>query len=367
MPSDRYHIRREKLIRAVAKADVQALLVTNATNVTYLTGFSGDSSYLLIGRGVCTLVSDSRYATQIEQECPGLDAFIRKPNMVLTEAAARAIERARLTSVGFEGASLSFERWKTLSDRVKSLTLKPLADAVESLRMIKDKGEIAEIRGAIAQAERGFATIRASLAATMTEREVAHNLEHEMRRFGAKGSSFESIVAAGARSALPHGRPADVPISGADFLLIDWGATNERGYRSDLTRLLVTGKILPKLRKIYRVVLNAHRRGIESIRAGIRAGDVDAASRKVIADAGFGGAFGHALGHGIGLETHEGPRVGPEVPLVLQAGMVVTVEPGIYLPGWGGVRIEDDVLVTRGGCEVLSSAPRELEESVVAL
>ena len=288
MSSDRYRIRRQKLIRAVAKADAQALLVTNFTNVAYLTGFSGEDSYLLVGRDVCTLISDSRFATQIEQECPELDVFIRKPNMVLTEATARVIEQAKITTLGFEGASLSYERWQTLADRVKSLSLKPLSGAVEILRMIKDKQEIREIREAIAQAERGYAAIRASLVGTMTEREVAHNLEHEMRRFGAKGNSFESVVAVGARSALPHGRPTDKRISEADFVLIDWGATNQRGYRSDLTRLLVTGKISPKLTKIYRVVLNAQRRGIESIRAGVRAGDVDAAARKVIAGAGFG-------------------------------------------------------------------------------
>ena len=186
-----------------------------------------------------------------------------------------------------------------------------------------------------------------------------------MLRFGAYGASFEPIVAVGARSALPHARPMDQLISAGEFVLIDWGASNRAGYKSDLTRLLVTGKIRPKLKKIYGVVLNAQRRGIEAIRPGVQCCDVDSAARRVIANAGFGKNFGHGLGHGIGLDIHEGPRLSQASTQVLKPGMVVTVEPGIYIPGWGGVRIEDDVLVTRDGHEVLTSVPKEFEQSIL--
>jgi Xaa-Pro aminopeptidase len=198
-------------------------------------------------------------------------------------------------------------------------------------------------------------------AAEATELRVAHELEHAMRRLGALRASFEPIVAAGRRSALPHARATAAPIGAGGFVLVDWGASDVSGYKSDLTRLIATDKISPKLAKIYRVVLKAQRRGIEVVRPGAKCADVDAAARAVITNSGYGKNFGHGLGHGIGLEIHEGPRVNPRSEETLAPGMVITIEPGIYLPGWGGVRIEDDVLVTRDGFEVLSTLAKELE------
>jgi Xaa-Pro aminopeptidase len=188
-----------------------------------------------------------------------------------------------------------------------------------------------------------------------------------MRQFGAKQAAFDTIVAVGPRSALPHARPTAATIGSADFLLVDWGALNFQGYHSDLTRILVTGTISPKLVKLHGVVLNAQQRAVEMIRPGVLAREVDSAARTVIAKAGWGKNFGHGLGHGIGLEIHEGPRVSRNSQVVLKAGMVVTVEPGVYLPGWGGIRIEDDVLVTRTGHEVLTSLPRELDSHCVSI
>ncbi len=186
-----------------------------------------------------------------------------------------------------------------------------------------------------------------------------------MRKLGGRSASFPSIVAVGDRSALPHYRPGSRAIGDAPFVLVDWGAVGN-GYVSDLTRVLATGKIPPKLERIYRVVLNAQERAIEAIRPGRTCGEVDAAARAVIAKAGFGPKFGHGLGHGIGLEIHEAPRLSKGQKVKLKPGMVVTVEPGIYLPGFGGVRIEDDVLVTRNGCEVLTDLPKQWEDVVVA-
>ena len=213
-------------------------------------------------------------------------------------------------------------------------------------------------------AEKAFGVVRASFRPDKTEKQIADELECQLRLFGAASSSFATIVGVGPRAALPHATVTDRPISSSDFVLIDWGADGGL-YKSDLTRVLVTGRISPKLERVYRVVLEAQRVGIEAIRPGVIAEEVDRAARQVIFEAGFGRYFGHGLGHGLGLDVHEAPRLAADSRVVLRPGMVVTVEPGIYLPGWGGVRIEDDVLVTRTGYEVLTSVPKELEEVVV--
>ena len=206
--------------------------------------------------------------------------------------------------------------------------------------------------------------VRASLRRDLAEKQVADDLEHQLRIFGATSASFPPIVAAGPRSALPHAVPTEGLIADARMLLIDWGAS-VRQYKSDLTRVLVTDKISTKLERVYRVVFKAQARAIAAIRSGVSAHAVDAIARETISKAGFGRYFGHGLGHGIGLEIHEGPRLARNQDRPLAAGMVVTVEPGVYLPGWGGVRIEDNVLVTRDGHEVLTSTPKQLEEMVL--
>lgn len=365
MASDRFSVRRNRLCKSLKKSGADALLVANETNVTYLTGFSGDSSYLLIGRDVAVLISDSRYTIQIQEECPGLDVFIRKTEQKMVDAIGRVSRQAKCKILGFESGSTTYQQWEQLTSDLKQLELVSLAGMVEELREVKDAEEILEIRDAIDQAQRGIELLKASLMPEMTERQAAHDLEHAMRRFGAEKAGFDPIVAVGARAALPHARPGMDRIADADFVLIDWGANSAGGYKSDLTRVFVTGKILPKLRKIYRVVLNAQRGAIEAIRPGAVCSDVDAVARGIIKQAGYGKNFGHGLGHGIGLDIHEGPRFSPTSKTKLKPGMVITVEPGIYLPGWGGVRIEDDVLVTRTGHEVLTSVPKEFDDMVL--
>jgi Xaa-Pro aminopeptidase len=249
---------------------------------------------------------------------------------------------------------------------MKGRALVQTTGLVESIREIKDEGEVAEIREAIRIAQRAFGVTRASLRLGQTEKEVADELEHQVRLFGGVCGAFPSIVGVGPRAALPHGRPVkDSRIGDFDFVLIDWGARG-RLYHSDLTRVLVTGKLSPQLQNVYGVVLSAQRAAIAAIRPGAIMKEVDGAARSVIDKAGYKEAFGHSLGHGIGLAVHEQPRLAPDQDRKLAAGMVVTVEPGVYLPGWGGVRIEDDVLVTADGCEVLTSVAKELEECVVA-
>jgi len=250
MPADKTASRRRQLLDRLKSAEVDALLVTNFKNVTYLTGFSGDDSYLLIGRGITVLVSDSRYETQISEECPGLDVHIRKTDERMDAAVAKVVGRAKLKKLGFESTSTTYDQWERLTEAVKPLQLTALAGAVEKLRIIKDSGELDAIRSAIRQAERGFEVLRASLTPEMTELQAAHELEHAMRRFGALEASFDPIVAVGPRSALPHARPGGARISDSPFVLVDWGASESAGYKSDLTRVLVTGKISPKLENI---------------------------------------------------------------------------------------------------------------------
>lgn len=363
---DRFQSRRKRLRSLLRKGRLASLLVSNASNVTYLTGFTGDSSYLWIGPAEEILISDGRYTTQIEEECPGLRVHLRKVGQRMADATATALASGKPAEVGIEAGAMTVSVRDELGERLPRTKLSPTSDLVEQLRQIKDKEEISAIRLAVEQAERAFRFVQAGARADATEKELGDELEAALRRFGATGSCFAPIVAAGARSALPHARASQAPIAGADFVLIDWGARNGQ-YVSDLTRLWVTGKISPKLERVYRVVFEANRAAIAAIRPGTTAREVDAVARGVIHDAGFGAHFTHGLGHGIGLDVHEEPRLSSTNQRPLEAGMVLTIEPGIYLPGWGGVRLEDDVLVTSTGAEVLSILPSSLEAMTVTL
>ena len=361
---DKTEQRREKLRKLMRKEGVPALLVTNEPNVTYLTGFTGDSSFLLLTESKEVLLTDGRYTTQLAEECPGLDLRVRTPSSRIDELLEQVVKQSKLGRLAIEASSMSVVLYDTIRGRIPKVELVSTHGLVEQLREIKDKGEIAEIREAVRMAERAFAVVKASLRPTQTEREVAHELERQIRLFGGEGCSFKPIVAVGDRAALPHYQPGERKISESELLLIDWGARG-RLYVSDLTRILVTGRISPKLRRIYGLVLNAQQAAIDAIRPGVAMKEIDKAARSTIAKGGHGKHFNHGLGHGIGLEIHEAPRLAANENRQLQAGMVITVEPGIYLPKWGGVRIEDDVLVTRDGHEVLSSVSKDLTDCVV--
>ncbi len=360
----RFELRRNKLRRAVLKTGAEGLLVTNFNNVTYLTGFTGDDSYLLVGRNGDVLVTDSRYTIQLQDECPNLDISIRKRTVKMITAVGRLIRSAKIARLGVEGDSMVVSLRDRLKAELPKVELVATSGLVEQFRQIKDKYEIAEIRNAVRIAEKAFGVVRASLKPDMTEKRVSDELEYQIRLFGGQSAAFTTIVGVGPRAALPHATVTDRQIGSSDFVLIDWGAQSA-GYKSDLTRVLVTGKISTKLHRIYGVVLKAQAAAIAAIRPGAISRDVDRAARQVIAKAGFGPRFGHGLGHGIGLDIHEGPGLSTDDKKPLKAGQVITVEPGIYLPGWGGVRIEDDVLVTRGGHEVLTTLGKKWDEVIV--
>src|SRR6478735_4688806 len=313
--------RREALRRLLAGAEISGLLVTDELNVTYLTGFTGDSSYLLVSGERELLITDGRYTQQLAEECPGLELAVRKPGTQLPDFAAGVVGKVGLPSVGIEADEVTVSFFEKLREALRGTPIANTSGIVESLREIKDAEEIMVIREAVAIAESAFAAIRRRIQPGQSEKWLADELEHEIRLGGGTCGAFPSIVGVGPRAALPHGRPvAESRVGDFDFVLIDWGARG-RLYHSDLTRVLVTGKLSPQLQNVYGVVLRAQLAAIAAIRPGAIMKEVDATARKVIEQAGFGEAFGHSLGHGIGLAVHEQPRLAPDQDRKLSPGM----------------------------------------------
>ena len=366
-PAECFPWRRARLCEELAKkcaAPLEAILVSNPINVSWLTGFTGDSSLLLLGPGRTILISDFRFVTQLAEECPGLETWIRTSDVKLHEAAAKVLGEQKLHQVGYEGSHLTCEAFGQMAEATSGVQWTAVNSLIEDLRAVKDAWELQELRHAVDLADRGLKFLRSHLTPDMTEREAAAELEHAIRRFGADKLAFPAIIGVGDRGALPHYRAGALRIQDAPTVLVDWGALTLGHYHSDLTRVLVTGKPSDKFRRVYDIVLQAQLRAIAAIRPGAKCSDVDAVARGYITDAGFGKEFGHGLGHGIGMNIHEQPRFSPASKNVLEPGMVVTVEPGIYIPSEFGVRIEDDILVTADGNEVLSAiVPKDYESA----
>ncbi len=365
--------RRERLWQSVRNDSLDAVLITNPINVTYLTGFSGDSTYLIVEKAKTLIVSDERYRVQIVEECPGLDAFIRGPALPLADATMAQVAALAPRTLGYESGHLTVAEFEKFAEGIKTTDWKPAQDRVEKLRQIKDASEIAQIRDAIKVAEKAFAMFRALLRPSDTEKDLTDAMESYVRRAGGKQTAFPTIAAVGPRSALPHAPPSLHTVSENSLLLVDWGAQGAF-YKSDLTRVLWTNnnvafpgarKPTDQVRAVHAVVKEAQRRAIAAMQPGASSKDVDTVARGYIADQGYGELFNHGLGHGFGLQIHEAPFFRPNVDVKLEAGMVVTCEPGIYLPDAFGIRIEDDVLITKDGREVLTHCPRELDECIV--
>jgi len=337
-----------------ARAKLDALLVENRMDQIWLTGFTGeDGLVLLTGREV-VLLTDGRFDETADREAPWARKVVRKVRNVAATAAE--ITRRKLARVGFEAVHMTVAAHTALRKAVRPARLADARGMIRGLRLAKDASEVARIRRAIRIAEEVFTWITPRLEPGRTEREIAAELVHELQTRGAQGPSFPPIVASGASASLPHYEPGDARIENNAYLLIDWGARAD-WYVSDLTRTIAIGSIPADLKRVYETVRSAHDQAVQAVRPGVAASAVDAAARRIITKAGFGARFTHALGHGIGLDVHEGPRLGREVKDELVAGMVITIEPGIYLPGEGGVRIESDVLVTDSGGQVLSTLP----------
>lgn len=352
-----YATRQKKLAAALASARVDALLVTHLPNIRYLCGFSGTAGLLAAGNK-CVFYTDGRYMQQAVDEVHGAKVVITR-KAAFTEACA-ALLRGRIKTLGFEADHLTCALHKQISQALRGkVRLKAVSGQVEQLRIAKDPGEIEQIRASAIVAASLFPAALAAIRPGVSENLVAGEMELQARRAGAEKMSFDTIVAAGARSALPHGRASSQPVPGNGFIILDWGVILA-GYCSDMTRTVHVGPVSAARRRMYEAVRAAQLASIEAVRPGVTAGEVDRAGRDLLKKAGYGAYFTHSTGHGVGLEVHEAPRLAKDQSQKLTPGMVVTIEPGIYIPDEGGVRIEDMVLVTESGREVLTPTTKDL-------
>jgi Xaa-Pro aminopeptidase len=355
--------RLARLRDALARADLDAILISSLSNTRYLTGFSGSNALCVITAKDTLLLTDFRYATQVEDEVAAGISVRIEASSLWAGLWASLPSLTGVDRVGFESAHVLHRDFQRLLDQGKRWQWRPTSDVVERLREQKDADEVSRIKRAVSMAETALGAILPLILPGMTETQVAGLLERELRTAGSEGYPFTSIIASGPRSALPHARASNRVLETGDLVLIDFGAVFE-GYCSDITRTVVLGKASSMQREVYDVVLEANRRASGALRVGITGMAADLVARDYIHARGFGESFGHSLGHGIGLEVHEGPRLAKTVEAPLRSGAVVTIEPGIYRPGWGGVRIEDDVLVTESGPQVLTSFQRDLLELI---
>ena len=338
-------------------------LLTTEADVGYISGFGGDDSWLLVLPRDTILFTDGRYAQQARQECPHLKLIVRKGRM--TDALAETLKHRRINRLAFDSAHLTVDLRRKLGRKIgRSTSLVGRPGWIGKLRQCKDNLEIKAIRKAVRIAEGAFEQVLDCIRSGETELAVAARLEYEMRQGGASGAAFPIIIASGPAAAMPHYRPGNKRIRPNTAVLCDWGACVDF-YRSDLTRVVFPGRIPPRLRRIYPHVLAAQQAGIADIVPGRSAKKVYEAAKSVLEAAGLAEYFVHGLGHGIGREIHELPGLSHLSRQRLAAGNVLTVEPGVYLPGSGGIRIEDDVLVTDQGCEVVSRYPKDLESMVL--
>jgi Xaa-Pro aminopeptidase len=341
-----------------AELKIDALLVSAPPNIRYLSGFTGSNGLLLVTPDSQTLFTDPRYTIQASEECSCRVKTVAKGALEL--AAIEIIRRKRLKRIGFEATRLIYDAYQRLKQALPlAASLKPIGPVIEKLRMIKSAAEIALIRRSVRTNSEAFESTVRSIRPGVSEMAIAAELEFKMRRLGAEKAAFETIVATGVRTALPHAQPSQQVAALNELLLIDMGSC-QNGYMSDMTRVLFLGRPSRRVHSIYNAVLKAQLAAIDAVRPGATAGQVDRKARQVLESEGLGKEFVHSTGHGLGLEIHEPPRVGKKDPTRLEAGMVITIEPGAYVRGFGGVRIEDTVLVTENGCEVLTPTSKEL-------
>ncbi len=348
--------RLKRLQARLAELTLDGVLISSLENVRYLSGFTGSSGVLVLGQEAGHFLTDSRYTTQAEQEVAGLEITVFKDEL---EGIKDIIKKMGLVRVGFEPEGVSYGRHSALSSSLAKLKLVPLKEELGSLRIIKEKAEIDCIKQAIAIASNSFEQIRGQVKPGVRERDIALEMEYLMRKQGSGPISFELIVASGWRSALPHGVASEKKIEPGEMVILDFGASF-KGYFSDETHSAVVPPVSDRHRRVYNVVKEAHDLAVAAVRPGARFIDIDQAARGHIERAGYGQFFGHGLGHGLGLAVHEPPAIAPNREGEAEEGMVFTIEPGIYIPGWAGVRLEDVVLVTADGCTVLTDTAKEL-------
>jgi Xaa-Pro aminopeptidase len=351
--------RRAQAAAALAEAKLDALFVSNRHNVRYLTGFTGSNGAVLLFRDARTILfTDPRYTAQSKQEVDCRVVIAKGP---LGKAVLSAVGRTRAARLGFEKENLTVGQFDTLSKGLPlRARLEPVAGLVERLRMIKDAGEAELIRASVLSNSQALEAALKRFKPEMTESALAAEIDYQNRKLGAEAPAFATIVAAGHRAALPHAQPGPARI-GQGILLIDMGAFHE-GYASDMTRMAYVGKATARYRMVYAAVLEAQLAAIAAVKPGATADAVDRAARSTLRQHGLDQEFVHSTGHGLGLEIHEAPRLGRKEKTKLEVGMAITIEPGVYIPEWGGIRIEDTVLVTANGCEILTPTSKQLRE-----
>jgi Xaa-Pro aminopeptidase len=357
-PHAQYKARLKRLRRSIRDAGCDALLITNPRDIRYLTPFSGEDSWAIVAPRALVVISDFRFEEDLV--CLKGVARVHMRKGSIAQASGGLVRDMNLARVGVQGEHMTLATKRAVAKRAGAKRLVETTGLLAELRMIKDDAEVRLIRKAIRVQERALLDLLPTITAGQTELQLAARLECRMKELGASGPSFPTIMAARANGSKPHAVPGRTKASAGKALLIDWGARVD-GYVSDLTRTFSLGRWSRQMREVYEVVLEAQLAAIDAVRPGLTCAELDAAARRVIEDSGYGKRFGHALGHGIGLDVHEGPRIGSEIASPLKVGMVITIEPGVYLPGIGGVRIEDDILVTSRGGRVLSSLPKDLD------
>jgi Xaa-Pro aminopeptidase len=342
----------------LAERKLDAMLVSGAPNIRYLSGFTGDNGSLLITPGRAILFTDPRFEIQAAQESPSWQLKIAKGPLTLELVAA--IKRLKLKRVGYEPARLTCDAFDSIESRLPmGASLEPVNGWIEQLRMVKTADEIARIRRSVETNSRAFEQTIRRFREGMTESDLAAELEYRMRRLGAEKPSFDSIVAGGPRSALPHAQPTAAKLRNGQLVVVDMGAIQD-GYCSDMTRMLFIGTPTAKVKRLYAAVLEAQLAAVAAVRPGVLATKVDRAARQVLKGHGLDRFFVHSTGHGLGLEIHEPPRIGKRDKTRLEAGMAITIEPGVYLEGYGGIRIEDTLVVTETGAEILTPTSKSL-------
>jgi Xaa-Pro aminopeptidase len=354
-------VAKQRIETVMRRTKVDAIIFWSLENIRYLCGFTGSDGVLIVSGQERAFLSDSRYEEQMRAEVR--DATCKKYKQKI-EGVARFLKSLPVKHLGFESAALPYESYQRLSEKLPRVSFIPLAEEIRGMRARKHPAELEKIRQAIQIATDSFSDTSPRWQPGIRERVAAEFLECRMRRRGGEKPAFDTIVASGPRAALPHGRATDKRMQRKETVVVDFGVCFQ-GYHSDETKTLILGKPDAEQRRIYTTVRRAQEKALKAIRPGVGVRRIDAASREVIARAGYGKFFGHGTGHGVGLAVHEEPSISPRGRGVVEEGMVFTVEPGIYIPGWGGVRLEDMVLVTGQGYEVLTHLSKDLKENII--
>ena len=350
--------RRKRFKEILINENCDCFLVTKRENIRYLTGFTGSFAFLLFAQNKVFLLTDFRYMEQASKETSGIE-IVQLKKYHFSYFIFELMKQGGYQNLGFEFSNLSYETYTKLTHFLKPERLIPYQHFVENLRMVKDKEELKLLEKAEAIGDMAFKNVLPFIKVGVKEKDIALELDYQMRKLGASGNSFETIVASGHRGALPHGIASEKLIEDGDLVVMDFGCFYQ-GYASDMTRTVGVGNVSQKARAVYQVVLEAQLCALEGIKAGLKGKEIHFIAEKVIEKAGYGAYFGHGLGHSVGLEIHESPNFNPIENRVLEAGMCITVEPGIYLPHEFGIRIEDLIVIEENGYKNLTKSPKEL-------